>query len=59
WLPAGTLLNLPSVNNFSGGLHTGSNLLSFTELTFPPLSLGGECARLTLGGVAVQAHHSR
>jgi hypothetical protein len=47
------------VNNFSGGLHTGSNLLSFTELTFPPLSLGGECARLTLGGVAVQAHHSR
>jgi concanavalin A-like lectin/glucanase superfamily protein len=59
WLPAGTLLNLPSVNNFSGGLHAGSNLLSFTELTFPPLSLGGECARLTLAGVAVQAHDSR
>ncbi len=59
WLPVGTLLNLPSVNNFSGALHAGSNLLSFTELTFPPLSLGGDCARLTLGGVAVQAHHSR
>ncbi|MCW3840688.1 LamG domain-containing protein [Micromonospora yasonensis] len=54
-----TLLNLPSVNNFSGSLHAATNLLSFTELSFPPLSLGGECARLALNGVNVQAHESR
>src|SRR5579875_881555 len=42
WMPAGTLLGMPSVNNFHGGLHAGWNLLSFLELTFPPLSLGGE-----------------
>jgi hypothetical protein len=59
WMPAGTLLNMPSASNFHGCLHAGTNLLSFTELTFPPLSLGGECARLSLGGVTVQAHHSR
>jgi hypothetical protein len=59
WMPVGTLLNMPSVNNFSGGLHAGTNLLSFTELSFPPLSLGGECARLSLGGVNVQAQQSR
>lgn len=59
WMPAGTLLNMPSVNNFHGGLHAGWNLLSFLELTFPPLSLGGECARLSLNGINVQAHESR
>ncbi|MFD4972083.1 LamG-like jellyroll fold domain-containing protein [Streptomyces sp. NPDC058424] len=59
WMPTGTLLNLPSVNNFHGSLHAGSNLLSFTELTFPPLSLGGDCARLSLNGVNVQAHESK
>ncbi|MPZ84303.1 MAG: hypothetical protein GEV28_29465 [Actinophytocola sp.] len=59
WMPTGTLLNLPSVNNFIGSLHAGSNLLSVTELTFPPLSLGGDCARLTLDGTNVQAHESR
>ncbi len=59
WMATGTLLNLPSVNNFHGSLHAGANLLSFTELTFPPLSLGGECARLRLNGVNVQAHESR
>ena len=59
WLPAGTLLNMPSASNFHGGLHAGWNILSFLELTFPPLSLGGECARLSLNGVNVQAHESR
>lgn len=59
WMPAGTLLNMPSVNNFHGGLHAGWNLLSFLELTFPPLSLGGECARLSLNGVNVQANETR
>ena len=32
WMPAGTLFNMPSVNNFHGGLHAGWNLLSFLEL---------------------------
>lgn len=59
WLPTGTLLNMPSVNNFHGGLHAGWNLLSFLELTLPPLSLGGECALLSVNGVNVQAHESR
>lgn len=59
WMPTATLLNLPSVNNFCGSLHAGSNLLSFTELSFPPLSLGGDCARLSLNGLNVQAHESR
>lgn len=59
WMPVGTLLNMPSVNNFHGGLHAGWNLLSFLELTFPPLSLSGECASLSLNGVNVQAHESR
>ena len=59
WMQAGTLLNLPSVSNFHGMLHAGPNLLSFTELTFPPLSMGGECARLALNGVNVQAHETR
>ena len=59
WMPAGTLLNLPSVSNFSGSLHAGSNVLSFLELTLPPLSLGGECARVSLNGVNVQAHETR
>jgi hypothetical protein len=58
WMPVGTLLNMPSVNNFYGGLHAGWNLLSFLELTFPPLSLGGECFLLSLNGVNVQAHES-
>jgi concanavalin A-like lectin/glucanase superfamily protein len=59
WMSAGTLLNMPSVSNFSGSLHVGANLLSFGELTLPPLSLGGECASLSLNGVNVQAHESR
>jgi len=59
WLQTGTLLNLPSVNNFRGSLHSGSNVLSFTELTFAPLSTGGDSARLSLNGVNVQAHQSR
>jgi hypothetical protein len=59
WLPAGTLLNMPSASNFRGGLHAGWNLLSFLELTFPPLSLGGECAVASVNGVNVQAHESR
>ncbi|HEY7047803.1 MAG TPA: LamG domain-containing protein [Jatrophihabitantaceae bacterium] len=59
WQPAPTLLNPPSVNNFVGSLHTTPNLLSCTELTFPPLSLGGEVARLMLDGVPVPAHESR
>lgn len=59
WMPVGTLLNMPSVNNFHGALHAGTNLLSFLELTFPPLSQGGESCRLALNGVNVQAHESR
>lgn len=59
WMPVGTLLNMPALNNFHGGLHAGTNLLSFSELTFPPLSLGGECLRLALNGINVQAHESR
>jgi concanavalin A-like lectin/glucanase superfamily protein len=59
WQAAPTLLNPPSVNNFVGSLHTTANLLSCGELTFPPLSLGGEAARLLLDGVPVQAHESR
>lgn len=59
WMPVGTLLNMPALNNFHGSLHAGTNLLSFSELTFPPLSLGGECLRLALNGINVQAHESR
>jgi hypothetical protein len=59
WMPAGTLLNMPSAGNFSGSLHAGWNLLSFLELTLPPLSLSGECAVVFLDGVNVQAHHAR
>ena len=59
WMPTATLLNMPSVHNFHGGLAVNPNLLSFSELTFPPLTQGGECCGLTLNGINVQAQQSR
>jgi Concanavalin A-like lectin/glucanases superfamily len=59
WLPTGTLLSMPAVSNGQGSAHAGTNLLSFTELTFPPVSLGGEGATVAVNGVRVQAQHSR
>ncbi|MGW5242200.1 LamG-like jellyroll fold domain-containing protein [Monashia sp. NPDC004114] len=59
WISTGTLMNLPSVNNFHGSLHVSSNLLGASELSFPPLSMGGDCATLSVDGVNVQAHESR
>jgi hypothetical protein len=59
WQQAATLLNPPAVSNFHGSAHATANLLSFTELTLPPLSLGGECAALAVNGATVQAQHSR
>src|SRR5256885_13970117 len=55
WMPAGTLLNLPAVNNFHGGLHASANLLAVTQLTFPPLSLGGVTPPQSLDRVNLQA----
>jgi Concanavalin A-like lectin/glucanases superfamily len=59
WMPTATLLNLPSVHNFHGGLQVNPNIVSFSELTFPPLAQGGECCALTLNAVNVQAGQSR
>ena len=42
-----TLENMPAICNFYGGLAAGRNVLSIESLTLPPLSQGGETARLT------------
>ena len=59
WMQTSDLLNQPSLNNFSGGLKTETNLLGVTFLTFAPYSQGSDTAVLSVNGSAMSAQQSR
>lgn len=59
WMEVCTLLNLPSVNNFAGGMKVTDNLTAFTCLTIAPFAQGGAAADLLLDGKPVTAAESR
>jgi hypothetical protein len=60
WMQEDDIQNLPSVNNFCGGLKAGQNLLAIRVLTCPPYTQGAEStATFSLGNEPVHATESR
>jgi len=50
WLEVANVANMPSVNNFHGGLHVNQDVLSVIWLTFPPYCHLDHTGELTIDG---------
>ena len=55
WQNVSQAYSQPSVQGFHGGIQTATNLLSFNQGTFPPLSQGGESLFLRVDGADATA----
>jgi hypothetical protein len=59
WMPMNTLMNQPSVNNFSGAVKSNNNIAGFTCLTIAPFSQGGQSGEMLIDGHEIKATDSK